>query len=79
VSLEVAETSIVLTFEDDGVPFDPSCRIDPVPAKSLEDAALGGLGLMLVRRATTTLDYRRTADQHNRLVATLALGPSVAT
>jgi anti-sigma regulatory factor (Ser/Thr protein kinase) len=77
VALEVGGESIVLTFLDDGVPFDPRERTDPIAPKSLEDATVGGLGLMLVRRAATGLEYCRTADQNNRLVVVLAGDPHV--
>jgi len=77
VALEVGGESIVFTFLDDGVPFDPRERTDPIAPKSLEEAAVGGLGLMLVRRAATGLEYCRTADHRNRLVVTLATGPRV--
>lgn len=66
-TLEVCPDSIVLTFEDNGVPFDPRERTDPPPQKSLEEARIGGYGLMLVRHAVSSLDYRRTAEGHNRL------------
>jgi serine/threonine-protein kinase RsbW len=72
VALDVADRSIILTFEDDGIPFDPRDCGSPMPAKSLEDAAVGGRGLMLVRKAAGTLDYCRTPDQHNRLTVSLA-------
>ena len=71
VLLEVGDSSIVLTFQDNGIPFDPRGRTDPVPAKSLEDATAGGRGLMLVRHAAQSLDYQLTSDQNNRLVITL--------
>jgi len=72
VTLEVGRESVILTFCDDGVPFDPRDRIDPPPAKSLEEAPIGGRGLMFVRHAATAFDYCRTSDQHNRFVVTLA-------
>jgi anti-sigma regulatory factor (Ser/Thr protein kinase) len=72
VALELGDQAVVLTFEDDGIPFDPRDRTDPEPSKSLEDAAVGGLGLMLVRQAACTLDYCRTPDQHNRLIVSVA-------
>ena len=77
VALEVGGESIVLTFLDDGVPFDPRERTDPIAPKSLEEATIGGLGLMLVRRAATGLEYCRTADHRNRLVVRLAAGARV--
>ncbi len=74
VTLEPSSDSIVLKFEDDGPPFDPRGRTDPVPAKSLEEARIGGFGLMLVRRAASALDYLRTAEGRNRVTVTLPRG-----
>jgi serine/threonine-protein kinase RsbW len=67
VSLEARPDSIVLIFSDDGVPFDPRGRPDPVIPKSLAEAKIGGFGLMLVRHAASSLDYVRTADDCNCL------------
>lgn len=71
VTLEPRADSIVLTFDDDGVQFDPRGRPDPLPAKSLAEAKIGGFGLMLVRRAASALDYRRTAEGRNQLTVML--------
>jgi serine/threonine-protein kinase RsbW len=70
-TLETRPDSIVLTFDDNGMPFDPRGRPDPPPHKSLDEARIGGFGLMLVRRAASSLDYLRTDDGHNRLLVTL--------
>ena len=67
VTLETGSDSIVLIFSDDGVPFDPRGRPDPVIPKSLAEAKIGGFGLMLVRHAASSLDYVRTADDRNLL------------
>jgi serine/threonine-protein kinase RsbW len=67
LTLDTGPDSIVLIFCDDGVPFDPRGRPDPVIAKSLAEAKIGGFGLMLVRHAASSLDYVRTADERNRL------------
>jgi anti-sigma regulatory factor (Ser/Thr protein kinase) len=74
VTLEVCADSIVLTFEDNGVPFDPRRRPDPPPQKSLEEARIGGYGLMLVRRAAQSIDYLRTAEGRNQLTVRLPRG-----
>jgi len=71
VSFAVEPDVLVMTFEDDGIAFDPRRRPDPVPAKSLDEAEEGGLGLMMVRRAASALDYERTAGGLNRLVVRL--------
>jgi serine/threonine-protein kinase RsbW len=75
VKLQVDGDSIALTFDDDGVAFDPRGRPDPPHATSLDDARIGGNGLMLVRRAASAMDYRRTPEDHNLLVVTLAATP----
>jgi serine/threonine-protein kinase RsbW len=71
-TLEPCPDSIILTFEDDGVPFDPRGHPDPSPARSLEEAKVGGFGLMLMRRAASSLDYVRTMEGRNRLTVKLA-------
>ena len=51
-------------------------RPDPIPARSLEEARIGGLGIMMVRRAARAIDYLRTPDERNRLIVTIALAES---
>jgi anti-sigma regulatory factor (Ser/Thr protein kinase) len=64
--------TIVLTFEDAGPPFDPLEQPTPTLPKSLDEARLGGLGLLLVRKASTGLHYERTPAETNRLTVTIA-------
>ena len=72
VTLEARRDAIILTFEDNGVLFDPRGLPDPQPPKSLEDAKIGGFGLMLVRRAAAgPLEYQRTASGCNLLTVTV--------
>lgn len=71
LTLEPRPDSMILTFEDDGVAFDPRGHPDPAPARSLEEARVGGFGLMLMRRAASALDYVRTLDGRNRLTVKL--------
>jgi len=63
--------ALVLTFEDDGQAFDPLRHPTPVQPGSLDEAPDGGLGLVLVRKASTHLQYERTPDEKNRLVVTI--------
>ncbi len=53
------------------MPFDPRRRPDPPPQKSLDEARIGGFGVMLVRRAASSLDYLRTPEDRNRLTVRL--------
>jgi anti-sigma regulatory factor (Ser/Thr protein kinase) len=71
VTFALSSHTLVLTFEDEGIPFDP-CRA-PWPRKpeTLADAPVGGRGLLLVRNAAKRLAYERTAAGRNRLTVTL--------
>lgn len=69
VTLELGLELMRLTFEDDGVAFDPRARPDPPPPQSLDYR--GGFGLLLVRHAASSLDYQRLADGRNRLTVVL--------
>ena len=70
VTLEARPDSIGLTFDDDGVPFDPRNSAPPAPLR-LDEERIGGFGLVLVRHAAHSLDYRRTATGRNHLTVTL--------
>ena len=72
VALHARDESLVLTFEDDGPPFDPRNRENPALPKSLDQAQIGGLGILMVRRVASAIDYERTADARNRLTVTIS-------
>jgi len=71
VTLATPPGEIELTFEDDGIAFDPRESDEPPTADSLDEARVGGLGLMLVRKIAVRLEYRRNAGR-NRLILALA-------
>ena len=73
VSLDFPGERIVMSFKDDGVPFDPLEDRPVNHASSILDARIGGRGLLLVRSAARHLDYERTPDERNRL--TVTIGP----
>jgi anti-sigma regulatory factor (Ser/Thr protein kinase) len=68
-SVEISGTELVATLTDDGVAFDPLAKAAPDTTLSVEDRAIGGLGVHLVRTLMDKVDYRREAGQ-NRLVMT---------
>jgi anti-sigma regulatory factor (Ser/Thr protein kinase) len=72
VVLRVTPDAIVISFEDHGVPFDP--RQVPVDAADprAPGQALGGRGLLLVRKAARQIEYVRTAEGRNQLTVTIA-------
>ena len=72
--LEVDATTIRITVEDAGSPFDPSkSERSPDPAIPLEKRALGGHGLHLVNTLASELRYERTGNR-NVLSASIARG-----
>jgi anti-sigma regulatory factor (Ser/Thr protein kinase) len=62
ISLEVAANpvQVIVVLRDQGRPFDPltDAPASPLP-QSLEEAAIGGLGIRLMRKFATALRYRR--------------------
>lgn len=69
--VELSPHEAILTFEDSGAPFDPRRHPEPAPLRSLEDARIGGFGLLLVQKAAARIDYQRTEQQRNRLTVTI--------
>lgn len=78
VTIGFGADDIVMTFEDDGVPFDPRERPDPVEPASIEDAQVGGLGIVLLRRIPTRMAYERTPQHRNVLTLAMAARPEEA-
>jgi anti-sigma regulatory factor (Ser/Thr protein kinase) len=62
----------LLQFEDSGVAFDPLQASDPKLPSSIDEARVGGLGLMLVRHFAKSAHYERV-DGRNRLCIGVAL------
>ncbi len=62
---------LVLCFEDDGIPFDPLQASPPPRPASTVDAAPGGFGLMLTRKAASACHYERIGGR-NRFTVRLA-------
>jgi anti-sigma regulatory factor (Ser/Thr protein kinase) len=59
VRLSVEPGEMRVDVEDDGQPFNPLQAPEPDTTKPLEDRAVGGLGVHLVRKLTDGLEYRR--------------------
>lgn len=61
------DRSCRLVFEDPGRPFDPAGAALPAPPARLEEARVGGLGLVLLRRMARDLAHERLPEGRNRL------------
>ena len=71
VAIAFDEREIVLTFEDNGVPFDPCEQPAPTLPESLDEAVVGGLGLVLVNKIVGRMTYVRTPQRRNHLTLTI--------
>ena len=60
---------LVFTITDSGVPFDPTQQADPDITLSVEERAIGGLGIHLVRQLMDDIRYERK-DNKNILTLT---------
>lgn len=59
VRVEVIEAplSVVITFIDQGVPYDPLSQADPDVTLSAEERELGGLGIYIVKKNMSEITY----------------------
>lgn len=60
VRVEVAENplSVIITFIDGGVPYDPLAAADPDTTLPAEERTLGGLGIFMVKKTMDEITYR---------------------
>lgn len=59
VRVEVVEDplSVVITFIDQGVPYDPLSKADPDVKLSAEEREIGGLGIYIVKKNMNEITY----------------------
>ncbi len=55
-------SSITVELRDTGVPFDPVEMDDPTKPSSIQEARIGGLGILMVRRSMDDFAYIRDDD-----------------
>ena len=59
VRVEVVENplAVIITFIDNGIPYDPLAKDDPDVTLSAEERALGGLGIYMVKKSMDDVTY----------------------
>ena len=59
VRVEVVDNplSVVITFIDGGIPYDPLTAADPDTSLSAEERAIGGLGIFMVKKSMDEIAY----------------------
>ena len=60
VRVEVVEDpvlAVVITFIDNGVPYDPLKKADPDTTLSIDERQIGGLGIYMVKKSMDEITY----------------------
>ena len=53
-----------LTISDNGSPYDPLSHVDPDTTLSAAERPIGGLGILMVKKMSNTVTYKRTGDRN---------------
>ncbi len=61
-----AEKAITLVFSDSGIKYNPLSQEPPDIVKRIQEMTVGGLGIFMVRKMVTSIDYEYK-DNHNIL------------
>ena len=66
VRVEVTEDplAVVITFIDNGVPYDPLAKADPDTTLSAEERDIGGLGIYMVKKSMDEIAYEYKDGQN---------------
>lgn len=66
VRVEVLEEplAVVITFIDNGVPYDPLANEDPDVTLSAEERQIGGLGIYMVKKSMDDITYEYKEGQN---------------
>ena len=66
VCVEVIEDplAVVITFIDNGVPYDPLAKEDPDTTLSAEERKIGGLGIYMVKKTMDDITYEYKNGQN---------------
>ena len=66
VRVEVTEdhVAVVITFIDNGIPYDPLAKEDPDTTLSADERAIGGLGIYMVKKSMDDITYEYKDGQN---------------
>jgi sigma-B regulation protein RsbU (phosphoserine phosphatase) len=70
VTADVNDDVLTFVIKDHGAAFDPTQHEEVDIDAELDERAIGGLGIHLIRTIMDTVEYQRTSDGYNRLVLT---------
>ena len=66
VRVEVSQDplAVVITFIDNGMPYDPLAKADPDTTLSVEERDIGGLGIYMVKKSMDEITYEYKDGQN---------------
>lgn len=65
VGVEITEDrTVIITFADSGVPYDPLQKPDPDVTLSAEEREIGGLGIFMVKKTMDDMVYEYAEGQN---------------
>ena len=70
VTVDVSDDVLTFVIKDHGAAFDPTQHEEVDIDAEIDERAIGGLGIHLIRAIMDTVEYQRTSDGYNRLVLT---------
>ena len=56
--------SVVISFIDGGIPYDPLAKADPDTTLSADERAIGGLGIFMVKKTMDEIAYEYKDGQN---------------
>lgn len=69
LQFDISPEQAVVTFVDEGMPYDPLAKEDPDITLSAEDRPIGGLGIFMVKKSMDDVKYKNE-DGKNILTIT---------
>lgn len=73
IKYEIVGGKLILTFSDNGTPYNPLETKEPDVTLSAEDRKIGGLGIFMVKKMTESMEYTYEDDK-NILSLVICLG-----
>ena len=64
IVIEKNDEKLHIQLLDDGIPFDPLKRSNPDTDSSLEERAIGGLGIYFAKQLSEQITYERTENKN---------------
>ena len=69
VNVEYEKPTLILEFVDTGIQFNPLLKEDPETPTTIDDAQIGGLGILLTKEMADELYYHYTnGENHLKII-----------